>query len=301
MIRKKPPQPPESRRSVRRQETVNVFSYYANRAPDASLERPDIPKQKKKPGQRLNWLKRSPAWATCIILLGFVFYTSTLSTSPKIQVMNKTDRTLIRGVGDYQADVGAVLGRSVWNRSKLLINTNKVADELKQEYPELGDVSVVLPLAGRRPIVEVSPAEPALILGTGSGAYVVDREGRAIVDVNKVESSVRDPLPVVQDESGLPLERGKNALPKDAVTFIATVSGQLAAANVKVQSFILPAGANELHVKIEGRPHKIKFDIKGEGRQAAGAFLAVKQRLETEHKTPAEYIDVRVPEKAFYK
>ena len=248
------------------------------------------------------WLKQLPALATGLILLIFVFYGSTLSATPKIQVTGQnTDRTLVRGLDAYQQDVAAVLSRSITNRSKLLIDTDKVASELKQEYPELGTVSVVLPLASRRPIVEVSPAKPALILASSDGAFVVDQEGRAIIKTADVESSIKDALPVVQDQSGLSLERGKSALPKETVTFVSGVAAQLAAKNISVQSLVLPPNANQLDVRLAGQTYFIKMDTRGESRQTVGTFIAVKERLEHDHKVPAEYIDVRVPEKAFYK
>lgn len=289
-----------SRRNVRRPEHVNVFSYYAKRSPsdDVQIEQPAANKSR----ILLSWLRHAPSFVALAVVAVCLIFCSTLSTTPKIQVVGRpTDRTLIRGIAAYQGDIQAVLERSITNRSKLLIDTNKVAQELGEEFPELGDISVVLPLVSRRPIVQVRPAAPALVLGSGSGAFIIDQEGRAVVKADEVESSVKDALPVVSDESGLPVEPGKNALPKETVDFITTVTLQLGLQNIPVQSLTLPATANELHLRIKDKPYFVKFDVRGQGRQQAGTFLAVKEQLEKDRKVPAEYIDVRVPEKAFYR
>lgn len=128
-----------------------------------------------------------------------------------------------------------------------------------------------------------------------------DENGRAIADAHDVESSIKDDLPVVQDESGLPIKRGQTALPKETVSFIETVAGQLEAKRIAVQTIVLPPIANELHIRLSGQPYFVKFDVRGEGRLQAGSLIAVKEKLEADKRTPKEYIDVRVPDKAFYK
>ena len=304
MLRKKQ-KPAPTRRNVQRQPSASVFSYHASRSStDTVLGRGSEKPSTTVPRRRLqlSWLKYTPSLIAGVALLACLVYTSTLSTRPKIQTVGgQNGPTLVRNAGTYEDEAQAVLERSITNRSKLMIDTNKVARELREEFPELGEVTMILPLASRRPIIEVRPAHPALVVSAESGAFVVDEEGRAIVKVGEVESSIRDPLPIVQDESGLPIERGKGVLSKEIVAFITTVAAQLGQRKLPIQTLTLPTTANELHLRLEGKPYFVKFDIRGEGRLQAGTFIAVQEKLEAAHKTPAEYIDVRVPEKAFYR
>jgi hypothetical protein len=139
------------------------------------------------------------------------------------------------------------------------------------------------------------------VLGTLEGTRVVDENGRIIAEARDVESSVRDKLPVLLDESGLTLDRGNYALPQGTVAFVREVSAQLTAQGYKIQSMVLPAEPNEMHVRIEGQSYYVKFELRGEGRVQAGSYSATKEKLEAGKVTPREYIDVRVPGKIYYK
>jgi hypothetical protein len=290
-----------SRRSVNPSANMNVFSYHAKRAP-VSESNPQYANSRNDGSGFKNVIGKLPSFIAVAVLILCLLYISTLSATPKIQVVGQTtDRTLVRDIGSYEDDIRAVFASAVINRSKLLIDSDAVAGDVQQEYPELGEVSVILPLVSRRTIVQVRPAAPTLILSTSSGAYVIDTEGRAVIKSAEVESSVRDKLPVVRDESSLPVEEGKTVLPKETIAFITSISSQLAAKGMPVQSLVLPSTANELHLRIPDKPYFVKFDVRGEGRQSIGTYLAVKSWLEKENKAPNEYIDVRVPEKAFYR
>src|SRR4030095_1914474 len=191
MFRKKQT-PAENERLIRRRESLNVFSYYANRTPAADAV-PQTGTNVKKSVSFRNVLGKIPIIVSVVALVLCLFYISTLSAMPKVQVVGQpTDKTLVRDIGSYETDIQDVFNNSIVNRSKLLIDTNSVAQEVKQEYPELGDISIMLPLVSRRPIVQVRPAAPSLILSTTSGAYIIDTEGRAVVKSSEVESSIRD-------------------------------------------------------------------------------------------------------------
>lgn len=306
MFRKKNPQPTNGRRDVRRSPQANVFSYYASRnpsevAPRSRLERGETSKHKRLGGKLA--LTYAPSYLAGLVLLVCLVYVSTLSSQPNVHITGATDKkTLIVDADTYEYEVQQLLSRSLLNQSKLLINTDKLASEIESNFPELGDVSVVLPLVGRRPIVEARPARQAIVLGAEDGPFIIDTKGRVLAVTSEVDSYLWDDLPRVQDQSGLSSERGKIALTSEAVAFIREVSYQLKEKRIPVQSFVLPAtSANELRVRVQGMPYFVRFDVRGEGRQQVGTYIAVKQRLEKDGAVPKQYIDVRVPEKAFYK
>ena len=304
MFRKKQKTPTHPTRNVRQADRAPVFSYYANRSTvDVTRDRGEPVRSRSQFSFRrtLNYI---PSLIAGLALLVCLSYISTLSTDANIQVVGQTveGQTLVTNLAEYQDEFRAALTESPLNRSKLLIDTDGIAKELSARFPELGDISVVLPLVGRRPVFKIRLAEPAITLSASGGPYVVDTKGRVLAYTRDADSSLTDKLPIVRDESGLPVERGSAVITGATISFIKSVVGQLTQAKIQSESLVLPqANAGELHLRLEGKPYFVKFDMRGEGRLQAGSFIAVKEHLEQQGKTPAEYIDVRVPEKAFYK
>jgi hypothetical protein len=106
----------------------------------------------------------------------------------------------------------------------------------------------------------------------------------------------------VTDKSGFRVEPEKQALSSADVGFIRTVKAQLAARHVGISSMDLPAGTSELDVHINGDPYFVKFNLEsGTARQQSGTFLATRAELKRRHSVPAQYIDVRVDGRAYYK
>ncbi len=296
------------RREVKTQQSTRVFSYYAQRSGGGSANRQ--PQDSRKPGapsanrpgiNRRLIITNLPVIMILLVLFACGFYLSTLSTRPKIQIIGDDNKASLINLKAYEADVEGLLSESILNRSKLLIDTDKITSDIKQKYPELGDVALILPLVSRRPILHISPEKPALILSSQAGSLVVAQNGRAILGTDEAPSSVKNNIPVVQDDSGLEAEPGSYVLAEDSVEFITEIYAQLSRAKMTPKSFIMPPTAGELHVRIDKQTYYIKFDLKGDGRKQAGTYLAVQGHLKSNGISPAQYVDVRVPGRAFYK
>lgn len=306
MFRKKQV-PEKSPRNVRPQQTTNVFSYHANRSVDDGLrarrtEQPSTPKRLILTFDRRKWVSYVPSVLAGFVVLFCLVYVSTLSGQVKMQIVGDEGKTKAPVQPDnYVAEIQAVFNNSLYSKSKLLINTDEIAQTIQDKFPELGEVSIVLPLVGRRPIVQAKPKEPVLILGTHNGGFAVDESGRIMSKASDIDSSVRDNLPAIQDESNLSVELGEYALPKGAVAFVREVAAHVAAKGYKVRSMSLPPVANEMHLRLEGKTYYVKFDLAGESRVQAGAFIVMKEKLEKDGVNPREYLDVRVPGKVYYK
>jgi hypothetical protein len=305
MFRKKQKKSIPQARNVQPSNRAPVFSYYANRSTAETVRgRGEAAAERSSQLTLKRWVGYAPSLIAGMALVFCLGYASTLSADPNIQVVGQAAQveTLVADLSSYQDDFKAVLTDSPFNRSKLFINTDNIAQEVSKRHPELGEISVVLPLVGRRPVFKVRPAEPAITLSASGGPYVVDTKGRVLAYTRDTNSSITEDLPIVRDESGLPVERGNSVITNDTIRFITLVAGQLTQAKINPEALILPqTSAGELHLRLEGKPYFVKFDMRGQGRLQAGTLIAVKEHLEQQGKTPAEYIDVRVPEKAFYK
>jgi hypothetical protein len=229
-----------------------------------------------------------------VSLLLLIFCT-TLSTSPSVTFSNGT--AVYRPASVYEQRAHELLSASLGSRSKFTINTTGTEEKLLKEFPELAAVHISLPIIGRRPNIIVVPRTPALILTTASKALVLDAAGRAVTDAAHLSPAVKASLPTVEDANKLELAIGEQAVTSDTVMFIQQVVAQFKAKQITIDRISLPAIANELDIRLKDTKYFIKCDVAGNARQQIGAYLAVKES----GVTPAEYIDVRVEEKVFYK
>lgn len=308
MFRKKPKKPePLKRHPSKARSSAPVFSYYSSRsaphqqtASPVTRQRPVLDEQRSR--SRAVTLRQLGAYApslmALVVLFGCGVYLSTLNPRPRVQMLRAqsylTTAAYEEGIADLQA-------ASFFNRSKLLVSTKELEQKIRDAYPELGEVMVTIPLASRRLIIEAVPARPVLLLAGTGETLVVDKNGRAILTAREAPSSMKDNIPVLQDQSGVDLKRGAYVLPATAVRFVEEVHQQFTSAGLQPQSYVLPAAPHELHVSLKDKDYLIKFDLTGEGSLQAGAFKALHKHLAEESITPRQYVDVRVPGRAFYK
>lgn len=249
-------------------------------------------------------LRHIPTFVATVIIVLCLAYAMTLTTNPKIVIVNQQNEAVssfLRPEEVYQSAATTVLSSSLLNKAKPTLNTDAVAAKLQEQFPEATDIAVTIPLLGRRPVVYMRIAEPIILLNSPSGSYVIDEKGRAIVLLRDAPNAQALSLVTVDDQTGLDIQTGQQALSQNDVVFIQALRQQFEASGLKVESMTLPPLAHELHVRIKDVPYAIKFNLVGDPREQAGTYLAVKQKLEQDKVTPAEYIDVRVPERAYYK
>lgn len=301
----------------KRQTPVNrgnsaVFSYHASRsarsnnvATRSTKSFWSPPEKSVRPrGSSTSWLKRAPAIALAIIAVALVVNGLLVSSNPEIITLadKQQQKVFLRSTETYQQAARQILSDSIFNTNKLTIDTTGIAEALSKRFPELAHVSVTLPVAGHQPAIYIQPALPALLVKTADNSvFILDTSGRALINAAQTSKVERLGLPVVEDQTGLPVALGKVALPSDEVAFIREVVGQLEAKGISITGVILPKGSSEVNLRIEGVPYIVKFNLHGDARAEAGAYLAVKKHLERENKTPSSYIDVRVDNRAYYR
>ncbi|HSX43904.1 MAG TPA: hypothetical protein VLE69_01220 [Candidatus Saccharimonadales bacterium] len=283
-----------------------IFSYYNNRPTGVSSTKQTNQKRlfnRPQPkGSLKHHLRHIPTYFAIVLIAASLLYSLVLDNQPKVLLgRSVTSNSLLRSQAVYQAGIAKLLSHSIFNRTKLTINTVSIEKQIRQMFPEIQNATVSLPIIGHRPIIGLDPADPTLVIKTQSGSFIIDNTGRALIKIDNVAKPAQPNLPVIQDNSGLTIGQGDIALPKEDVAFITTVIEQLSAKNIKIQIMQLPAIANELRVTIAGYNYYIKFNLSGDARLQSGTFLAVKDDLKSKHITPTEYIDVRVNERAFYK
>jgi hypothetical protein len=282
-----------------------VYSYRASRSQrQETLGRasPEQTQQAKLWKERFKWLQSMPRIFGALVILLIVVMLLRLDSHAAVVPMDNTKgQVFLRSLQTYEEAAARIFSASWLNGNKLTINTAQVSRDLVRQFPELKTVSISLPIAGNRPVVYVQPATPALVLTSKGSICIVDTDGKALITGNQVPELDKLKLPVISDESGLAINPGTIVLPQSSVSFISEVVGQLKAKELPIQSLTLPAEVSELHLKLEGESHFVKFNLHGNAREEAGAFLATRQHLKATAKSPVQYIDVRVPGRAYYR
>jgi len=299
----------------RRQPTYNerpgaprAFSYHARRSDEnITTGRMQPREQDIRRQARLTryWRQRFGVLLATAIIIVCAVNVLHLSADPKIvPLTSSSNNYFLHDDTAYEQAAEKMFKSSLLNSNKITVNTDQIAQQLKQKFPELSDVSITLPLIGHRPVVYLAPTTPSLVLATERGqAYILDENGKALADTSKVPDIAALHLPVVTDQSGLNVALGDIALPSDDIGFILAVDGQLQAQHYQISSLVLPPAASELDVHFADKPYYGKFNMHNvaTARQQAGTFIATDADLAGKHTVPAQYIDVRVDGRAYYK
>ncbi|HSW98984.1 MAG TPA: hypothetical protein VLF71_04045 [Candidatus Saccharimonadales bacterium] len=311
--RKKQPTPSRQRPAATpERRNAAVFSYHAARSVERTRDARD-PRSQQQASVHGAAAERREAHSggirrsitvIVLVILGMLLLSSLfLGTNPRVVFDGSAaGQVFLRSSAEYQQAAAAILRSSPFNRTKPSINAVEIAAQLQRSFPELEAVRVSLPLVGYQPVIHVQAATPAIIMGTASGqAYILATDGRALVPPSAAPRASSLDLPVVTDQSGLAIHPGTVALPGSTVSYITEVVGQLRAAHLVVASLTLPKGTSELDVRLDGVAYAVKFNLMGQAREEAGAFLATKAQLERQHISPGAYVDVRVDGRAYFK
>lgn len=235
-----------------------------------------------------------------LFILGSAAYLSVLE--PNAQVKISGEKIYPREKSSYEAKVNEFMGQSVLNRNKLTFNEAKLAARIKQEFPEVNTIKVGAPLMRHRPVVEVTLAKPAARLVTKDKIYILDSEGRALFEESQASAALdTDGLMTINDASGHDISLGRPALTQAQIGFINEVIGQTSAKGLKPQSFALSEGGTAVDVRFEDIGYFVKFSFYSEPRQSSGAFLALYEQISASGPVPQQYVDLRIPDKAFIR
>jgi hypothetical protein len=299
----------EGRQVIRSGDPVNpAFSYYTNRMPDLPGEERRTERQDRADRQEVagksrrfprSWFTQLPFWILLAVFAVCVLKVLWLSANPKVVVVGKstTSASYLQSSDVYAAAAHKILAGSITNYSKLTVNLDGTAKVLQQQFPELQNVSLGIPLVGSRPIVYVQVARPSLILQTNYGNYALNESGVVLARLQ----SVPEHVPTALDQSGTWPTPGKHFLPGSTVAFASNVAYQFATAHMDVNTFVLPAQAPyELDVRLTEQQYVIRMNLEEDARIQSGVAIATLQQLGSSP-PPNEYLDVRTSDRVYFK
>lgn len=291
----------ENRRNPQQSSNPVVFSYYARgSSANGSANTGRSEQAVGRSDNKRFRLASLPSYIALVIAVIAVVYTTLLQPNPRISVVNQPG-TIYRPVGEYQSAINSLWQRSVLNRSKLTVRSERLQNDIKAQFSEIESVKIELPLMGQRPKIALVPAKPAMHFISSNGSFYVNAQGKVLSRTTEVIQNQTD-LPLVIDELRIPADPGLRIISETEATFLQKLASYLKQEEIEYESVVLPAtAAKEADVRLPGQSYHLKFSMLTDPRQAVGSYLAIRDKLDKDNITPAEYIDLRVEEKIFYK
>ena len=269
---------------------------------DRTFDRQQMNVDSEKTGNsKLSFVRNLPMYVSVILILISIYYLLTLSVKAQITVANNNAKTQLISKEILQKKAEAELRKNVFNRFKPTFDERKLENELLGVSPEITKIIVKTSGLKHRVQINVEFSEPSLVLSTGSNLYVVGSDGKVLADITKSKDGFDiSNLPLVQDQSNIKIVVGKIALTSSQVEYIQQIKYQTDQ-KINTSTMTLIPGGTELDVRYAGLSYYVKYNFFENARQSSGVFLAAKEKFDADGVIPAEYIDVRVPERAYIK
>lgn len=233
------------------------------------------------------------------ILVSFV-YLSSVDTKPVIHINSSI---LPRDSNVYENAVSSEMNSSLLYKNKLTFNPDKFEENIKNSFPEVDDLTIEIPIIRHRPIVNISLSEPVARLVTNNNNYILDVEGRALFEESLIDQDFdTSSLVSINDVSNHPVELGKPVLTRQQIQFVKELLAQSKAKKTPVDTLVLEPGGSTLEVNFKDSRYIVKFSFYEDVTQSSGAYFAIRKRIDSkEVPNPSQYIDLRIPDRAYIK
>lgn len=229
--------------------------------------------------------------AKFVVLLVLVF-----GLGDFLLVMFKISQLRIEGGGpEAQNLINSKLSGHLWWNNLLFLPAYKLEHELMQANYAYRDVQVqrIWPKAL---LVTITERSAQLLWVSGGQTYAVDAEGVVIGG-----AQAGDQHPSVVDSQNIPVEPGQRVATLGFVELCRTINAELFnQTKIAVTKMSIDGSTKELDVT-SSSGYIIKFDTERHAQGQIEDLKLVLQTLAEQKKTPTAYIDLRVPQKAYWR
>lgn len=174
------------------------------------------------------------------------------------------------------------------------ISSGRLEKSVTDQIPEIKDIALTRNWPGHL-IVAVVEREPSLAWQSGGQLYLLDRDGTVIREL-----SGQAKVSVVVDTTNLPVEIGTRVVPERFVKFTLDTVRELKSVGGGIRQISVVDTTSELNVGLEDG-YLVRFDTTREAGEQLRSLNLVLAELKKQGKKPAEYVDLRVEGKAYYK
>lgn len=220
-----------------------------------------------------------------LIVVIYVLFFSGYFKINSVIVENTSNEELINYFNNYK------------NKNILLLGSGEIKNDAVQRFPELINLRVIRGLPNTLKI-KLEENRPKLIWQTGGKKFYINSDGFAYAEGENILNNPAENLPLVIDKSDIPVQIGKNIIGKNFINFIleldinfATNTG-LAISKYEINDTIFQI------ITVTNNGLNIIFDTTASATEQLGTL----SQFLLDHKGEvAEYIDLRVPGKVYYK
>jgi hypothetical protein len=258
---------------------------------------------KGKLSRNVSFLRQSPTIISFLVIIGTIFYITTLNNNPQIIIDNNSSAiNFLHTRSQYQQTIDSLLNSSFLNKSKFTIDTNSLEARFKSDYPELDSATIIIPITGHNLQLILKASIPVLTLKNSTGLYLLSDKGVVIKKFSSLTDMNSTKLINLTDASNSSAYLGKNFISSQTITFIQSIIYQYKKKNIAISGMILPVSPYEIDVQSGGQGFIVKYNLLDDVNYQVGTYFTILQYLKANSKQmPTQYIDLRVSGKAFYK
>ena len=248
----------------------------------------------KRSGQ-INWwrliIKASPYILLLSIAVGIVFFSSIF----------RIDRVDVQGPNTELSqklndEVVKYLNSSLVGKNWLFLDAGSLKGRLQKTFT--GQEAIVVEKQfPNKLIVKTDEQKAAIVWKTGSKKYIASINGRVMSELLGENTTG---LSTITDGSSLPVDIGNKILSRDFVSFAIKVGDYIKAKSLGPEQIYITETTKELLVKTNSG-YEIRFNTEEAPESQLRSLQATLDLLASQNKKAAQYIDLRVPGRAFYK
>lgn len=255
----------------------------------------------KTPGKN-SFIKNTPTLFSILLVIVSVIYLFTLSNNPIVVVTNPSAKTQLIDKKVVSKKINDELSKRLLNRFKPTFDSQKATEAVLKLSPEITDAKFSINALRHNPKLVVEFSAPSVLLSSNNRIYLVGDNGKVLTDITTNKNGFKtDRLSLVEDASGVDIKVGKQGLTTQQVDYINQIKFQSEQKALTINSMTIQPGGSQMDVRYKDIKYFIKFNFFEDARKSSGVFLATKEKLDLDHIVPAEYIDVRVPDRAYVK
>ena len=228
----------------------------------------------------------------CIAVLGFVM----MNYVHGIVIRYPQVSTQQPPTSEYQKTIQHYFVDHPLEQFGFSINKTQLGQYVRAQHSEISELDVTKAWYGSNVTFALYFRQPILVWQTGGHRFYVDDKGVAFT-YNHFATN----LVAVTDQSGIAPDASGAVASKRFVGFLGQLVGAVnATGKGRVVSIVIPPSTREIDLKLEARDYLLKTHINRDPLQQAEDIKNALNYFDS-HKIKPQYIDVRVPQKAFYK
>ena len=235
-------------------------------------------------------------WLFTVLLISAALATLLFQSIVHVSVISSAQR--LSDATLYEQSIQEYLQKHPFERFRFALNLGSLAAYLQaHDMPEVESADSIESASGLgNAQVALTFRKPAVVWQTAGVNMYVDAKGNSFQRNYYAEPSVQ-----VVDQTGIQSQNNQVLASNRFLSFIGKVVGRMQENGYKVAQIILPADTTrQVQVKLDGVAYLIKLSVdRAVGEQAEDAARAVVYLQQKG--IGAEYIDVRVSGRAYYK